>query len=99
MHRHHQDIGNALVAFVLKVVFRHPEGVVAQPVHKLRHRLGFVEHGDQMFVRKATVIHGCTAIADIGHVDVTGEQTIELGNHATFSGRELAVDPVADNGS
>src|SRR5256885_13044792 len=36
----HQDVGNALVAFALKMMLGHPEGVVADPVHQPGHRLG-----------------------------------------------------------
>ena len=45
VQRRHQHVRDALVAFVLEMVLGHPEGVVAEPVHQLRHRLGLVEDG------------------------------------------------------
>ena len=39
VQRHQQHVGDALGAFRLEVVLRHPEGAVAQAIHQLGHRL------------------------------------------------------------
>ena len=52
VHRHHQDVGDALVAFMLEVVFGHPERVVAQAVHQLRHGLRLIEDGTRCSLEK-----------------------------------------------
>ena len=70
VHGHHQHIGNALVAFRLKVMLRHPEGRVPQWVHYLGPWLVLCQVRRQMLVGKAAVIHGCAAIAHIVHVNV-----------------------------
>ena len=88
MQGEHQDVWNALVAFVLEVMLSRPEGMVAQPIHDLRHGLGFVKDGDEMFVGKAPLIHGRTGVADVVHVDMTSKETIEFGNHAFSPSRD-----------
>ena len=93
VQRRHQDIGDALVAFVLEMMLGHPEGVVAQPIHQLRHRLGLVEDRRQLFVGKPAVVHRGAGIAGILHVDVPGKQTVEFGNHGMASGAESPIDP------
>ena len=85
MQRRHQDIRDAFIPFVLKMVLGHPEGIVTDTIHQLRHRLGFVEHARQVFVGKSTVVHRSTAITDIVHVDVSREQTVEFRDHAGSS--------------
>ena len=92
VYRHHQYIGNALVPLGLKVVFGHPEGRVAETVHKLRHSLGFVKHRGQVLVGKPAVIHGCAAVAHVVHVDMASKQTVEFRNHAITSVGELSTD-------
>jgi hypothetical protein len=86
----HQHIGDALVAFVLKMVFGHPESVVAGPIHQLRHRLSLVEDGGQMFVGEPAVVHRSACVAGIVHVDVPGEKTVEFGDHVGSLQREIA---------
>ncbi len=44
MHRQHQDVGDALVAFSLEMVLGEPERVVAECVHATGHGLGLGEH-------------------------------------------------------
>ena len=85
MHGHHQHIGNALVAFGLKVMLSHPEGRVPQTVHELCHGLGFAKDCRQMFIGKAAVIHGCAAVAHLVHINVSGKQTIKFRNHVLTS--------------
>jgi hypothetical protein len=82
VERRHQDIRDALVAFVLKMVLGHPERIVADAIHQLGHRLGLVENAGELFVPKATVVHRSAAVADIVQVDVSSEQAVEFRNHA-----------------
>src|SRR5262245_39536459 len=91
VHGHHQHIGNALVAFGLKVMLRHPEGRVPQTIHELRHGLCFAKDRCQMFVGEAAVIHGCAAIAHIVHINVAGKQTIKFCNHVITSRGEWSM--------
>ena len=85
MNRHHENVGYALVTLRLKVVFGHPEGIVAQPVHQLSDVLGLVKSRDQVVIGENTVVHGSTAVAYIVHVHVPGEQAVEFGNHVAAS--------------
>ncbi len=96
MQRHHQHVGNALVALVLEMVLGHPESVVAQTIHQLRHRLRLVEDGGEMLVGIAAVVHRDAAIADIFDIDVPGEQTVEFCNHAMTSTGEPPIDFLVD---
>ena len=80
----HQHVGDALVALVLEVVLGQPEGVVAHPVHELRHGLGLVEHGDEALVGEAAVVHRGAAVPDVVHVDVASEQAVELRDHVVI---------------
>ena len=89
MQRRHQDVGDAFIAFVLKMVLGHPEGVVTDTIHQLGHRLGLVEDAGQGFVGKSTVVHRSAGIAGIFHVDVSSEQAVKFRNHARSS-RESA---------
>ena len=77
----HQQVGDALVALGLEVVFRHPEGIVAAGVHSFGNGLGLVKGGGQVFVGKGTVVHRRAAVADIVHIDMAGVQAVKLGNH------------------
>ena len=45
MHRQHQDVGYALVAFMLEMVLGEPERVEPQRIHLLGDGLGLLEHG------------------------------------------------------
>src|SRR5271156_586937 len=85
MQRRHQHVGDTFVALMLKMMLGHPERVVTQPIHQLRHRLRLVEDGGEMLVGIAPVIYRDAAIADIFDIDVPGEQTVEFGNHAMTS--------------
>ena len=44
MHGQHQDVGDALVAFVLEMVLGEPERVEAQRIHLLGDGLCLLEH-------------------------------------------------------
>ena len=87
MHREHEHVGDAFVSLALEMMLRHPEGVIAEPVHELGHGLRFVEHGGEALVGEAAVVHRHAAVAHIVHVDMAGEQAIEFGDHdAAFRG-------------
>jgi hypothetical protein len=73
MQGEHQDVGDTLIAFVLEVMFSRPESMVSQPVHDLRHGLGFLKYRYKMRIRKTPRIHGCTGIADVVHIDVASK--------------------------
>ena len=47
MNVHHQKVGDALVTFMLEVVFGRPECVVTQFFHLEDDCFGFVEHSSQ----------------------------------------------------
>ena len=81
VQRHHQHVRDALVAFALEMVLGHPERVVAEPVHQLRHRLRLVEDGGEMLVGETAVVDRHPAIADIVHVDMAGKQAVEFSDH------------------
>ena len=85
VYAHHQQVGDALIALGLEVVFGHPEGVVAQPVHEQGNGFGLVEHGGQVFIGEGAVVDGNTRIADVVHVHVAGKKTVELVNHGLSS--------------
>ena len=70
MHRHHQDVRDALVAFVLEVVFGKPERVVAEPVHALRDGLGLGEHRHEVLVRVAALVRRSRILAHVAQVDM-----------------------------
>src|SRR5690349_9318122 len=69
------------------MVLSHPEGVVPDTIHQLRHCLRFVEYARQGVVGKSTVIHCSAGIADTVHVDVSREQAVKLRDHARSSTR------------
>ena len=78
---HHQQVGQTLVPFGLEVVLSHPHGVVAVVVHRRGDGLGLFEHGGQVVVVKQSVVYRRAAVADVGHINVAGEEAVELGNH------------------
>ena len=91
VQRRHQHVRDALIALALEMVLGHPEGAVAEPVHQLGHRLGLVEYGGQLLVGQAALVHRDPAIADIVHVDMTGKQAVEFGDHRRGSVGECAL--------
>ena len=70
MDRHHQDVRQALVTFVLEVVLGEPEGVVPQPVHGPRERLGLGEDRHQVFVRVAALVGGGRVLSHVAEIDM-----------------------------
>ncbi len=83
MHRQHQDVRNALVALVLKMMLGEPQRVVAEPVHLFGDRLGLFEDAGQMLVRIAPLIGRGRILAAVGKIDVAGIDRGEFGDHAS----------------
>ena len=81
----HNQVGDTLVAFRLEVVLGHPHGIEAIGVQGFRDGLGLSVDGHQVFVVEFPVVDCGAAVADVGHVYVTGEQAVELGNHLLLS--------------
>ena len=81
MNVEHDQVGDALVAFRLEVVFRHPHGVEPVFVQGLRDGLGLAVNGYQMVIAESAVVHRRSTVADIGHIHMTGIQAVEFGNH------------------
>jgi hypothetical protein len=94
VHRHHQQVGDALGAFGLEMVFRHPEGVVAQPVHLLCVCDSFVQCTRQLVVGIMAVVDRRPAIAEVFHIDRADIRTVEPRDHGCdpfdFSDRKRA---------
>jgi hypothetical protein len=84
MHRHHQEVGDALGAFALEMMLGHPEAVVAEAVHQLGHVLGLAQRGGQMPVVVAPLVDRRAAIADVVEVGMAGKQAVKLGDHGVF---------------
>ena len=72
MHRHHQQVGDDLVALVLEVVLGEPERVEAAVVELLGDRLGLLEHRRQLLVRVAPLVGRRRVLAHVGKIDVAG---------------------------
>ena len=70
MYRHHQDVRDALVTFVLEVVLGEPEGVEAEPVHALRDRFGLRKHRHEVFVRVAALVRRRRILAHVAQIDM-----------------------------
>ena len=83
-----QQVGDALVALPLEMVFRRPEGVVPQFLHLEDDGLGLVEDGGQVAVREPAVVDRGAFESKIVEVYVPGEQTAEFGDHGRNSCNE-----------
>ena len=81
MHGGHEDVRYALVALWLEVVFSEPKGVESEPVERLCDRFGLVEDCDEVLVRETAVVYCDPAVADVFHIDVSGVEAVELGDH------------------
>ena len=73
MQCHENGVGNALGAFMLEVVFGHPEAVVAKAIHEFGHGLGLAQGGCEMRVRVTSLVDRRPAIADVVEVGMAGE--------------------------
>jgi len=87
MHGAHQNVRQALVAFVLEMVFGEPQRVVAAFVHHLGDRFGLVENRSELVVRITPVVRWCGILSVVGDVDVTGIHRHEFVDHRLSSGR------------
>ena len=85
----HQQVGDALVAFALEVVFRHPEGIVALLVHSDCDCVRLVEDGCQPLIGIEAVVGGRSVKAHILQVYMPCEQTAEPLNHMRASKSEV----------
>ena len=81
VHCHHQDVRDALVAFVLEVVLGEPEGVEAEPVHALRNRLGLGEHRHEVLVRVTAFVRRSRILAHVAQIDMARVERRKLGDH------------------
>ena len=78
----HYEVRDALVSFRLEVVLRHPHGVVAILVQSPGDGFGFWKDRGQVVVVENAIVDCCAAVADVGHIDVSSKQAVELGDHS-----------------
>src|ERR1700730_18265452 len=81
MHRQHQVVGDALVAFMLEMVLREPQGVEAERVHLLGDALGLLEHARQMLVRITPLVGRSGVLSPVGKIDVARIHRGEFRDH------------------
>ncbi len=81
MHRHHQDIRETLVAFVLEMMLGEPQGLVAQLIHLLGDRLGLFIDAGEMLVGIAPLIRRSGVLPAIGKIDMAGINGGEFVDH------------------
>ena len=81
VHALHQEIGQALVPFPLEVVFRHPQGVIPEPIGGLGYFIGNGERRGQFFIRKKPLIGRSPGISHIIDVDVASIKNTESFYH------------------
>ena len=81
MHRQHQDVRDALVAFALEMVLGQPEHVVAAAVHELGDRGGLVEDGHELLVGQPAVVDRCGAQAVVVEINVASIQAAKSRDH------------------
>ena len=67
---HQDEVGDALVAFVLEVMFGHPHTVEAALVHMLGEGVGVVVSLGQLFVGVAAAVGGGAVGADVVQVNL-----------------------------
>ena len=82
MQRHHQHVGNALGAFALEMMFRHPERVVAVAVHQHRHRLRLLQRGGEMLVGIQPIVDRRARVTNVVEIDMARVQAVEFRDHA-----------------
>jgi hypothetical protein len=81
VHRHHQDVGQALVALVLEVMLGEPDRVVPALVHHAGEAFRLLEDGGQLLVREAPLVGRSRQLAHVGQVHVAGIDRRELRDH------------------
>ncbi len=72
VHRGHQQVRDHLVAFLLEVVFRHPERVPAALVHRPGDRLGLVEHPGEVRVGEPPLVRRRGILTAVRQIDMAG---------------------------
>src|SRR6516162_4454073 len=85
MHGAHQNVWQALIAFVLEMVLGKPQRVVAALVHHLGDRFGLVEDRGELVVRITPVVGRSGVLPVVGDVDVTGIHRHEFVDHRLSS--------------
>ena len=86
MDRHHQDVWQALVAFVLEMMLGEPQGLVAEAVHAFRDRLGLFIDAGEMLVGIAPLIRRSGVLPAVGKIDMAGINGGKFCDHHRPSG-------------
>jgi hypothetical protein len=81
VHRQHEDVGYALVTFVLEVVLGEPECVEPQRIHLLGNGLGLLEDGHQLLVGVAAFIRWRCVLSHVRQINVPRVDGHKPGNH------------------
>ena len=81
VHSHQDQVGDALVAFMLEVVFGHPHAVETTLVHVLGQRLGVIVCLRQLLVGVATLVGRRTVGPHVVQVDLPHVQNRKPLNH------------------
>src|SRR6516162_1072320 len=85
MHGAHQNVRQALVAFVLEMMLGEPQRVVAALVHRLGDRFGLVEDRSELVVRITPIVRRGGILIMVGDVDMTGIHRHEFVDHGLSS--------------
>ena len=81
MHREHEQVGQNLVAFALKVVFGQPQRIPAEPVHLPGYGFGLLEDADELIVGEVALIGGRGILPHVRHVDMARIDGHEFADH------------------
>ena len=95
MHRAHEDVRDALIAFMLEMVFGQPERVETDFVQLPRHRIGLGEDRRKLLIRVAALIGRSRVLSPVGQVDMARIDGGELADHANLLGSR-ALRPEAE---
>ena len=85
VHGEHENVRNALVTLPLEVVLSQPHRIETAVVESLGNSLCLLEYARQPFVREPTIVDRKSVEADVVQIDVSCEETPELGNHCDTS--------------
>ena len=75
------QIGDTFIAFMLKVVLRHPQGVEVEAIHHLGHLGGHAKGFDHTFIGITTRVRRHAIMADILQFDVPDIEHREVFDH------------------
>ena len=81
VHAHEDQVGDALVAFVLEVVLRHPHAVEPALVHVLGQGFGVIVRLDQLLVAVTALVGRRAVRAHVVQVDLPHVQNRKPLNH------------------